>query len=153
MLAVVAVKELVGVNLLLAWGDFRNCYFSLSATTTLGSPTKALAELSLVSRAWHSLHKGMYIFSPPIMFVFSLLAVRKVKLAFCLQSLQMAVSFLIFSHLGMRAMMLGKAPLRKVPYRLEITTTLPLLAAISENSTMSVKNWPSSIPITSYSIH
>jgi len=67
-------------------------------------------------------------------------AVLNVKLAFCLHSLQMAVSFLIFSHLGIKVRILGKAPRMKVPCSDEIITTLPLLAASSENSTMSAKN-------------
>ena len=80
-------------------------------------------------------------------------AVLNVKLAFCLHSLQMAESFLIFSHFGMRLKILGNAPLRKVPWSDEMMTTLPELAACSENSTMSSKNYPSSMPITSKGIH
>ena len=57
----------------------------------------------------------MYIFSPPIIVWQSLLAVLKVKLAFCLHSLQIAVSFLIFSHFGMIYRTTGKAPLINVP--------------------------------------
>ena len=80
------------------------------------------------------------MFSPPIIAWQSWLAVRNVKLAFCLQSLQMALSFFIFSHLGIKFSILGNAPRKKVPYRLEMITTLPELAAISENSTISAKN-------------
>ena len=69
-----------------------------------------------------------------------MLAVLNVKLAFYLQSLQMAVSFFIFSHLGMILRTAGKAPRKKVPYSDEIITTLPALAAFSENSTKSAKN-------------
>ena len=114
---------------------------------------KVLSWLSWDSLAWHSLHKGMYMFSPPIIVWQSLEAVLKVKLAFCLHSLQMAVNFFIFSHLGINWRMHGKAPLKKVPCKEEMITTLPLLEAFSENSTISVKNWPSSMPITSKSLH
>ena len=76
-------------------------------------------------------------------------AVLKVKLALYLHSLQTADSFLIFSHLGMSAIMFCHEPLRKVPLKDEIITILPLSANSSENSTISVKNCPSSIPMTS----
>ena len=119
----------------------------------VGSPKKAFSLFKLLSRAWHSLQSGIYMSSPPISFFESLLAVLNVKLALSLQSLQMAVNFLIFSHLGKRAKMFGKVPLKKVPCRELMITIFPLLAAFSANSQMSVKNWPSSTPITSNSFH
>jgi hypothetical protein len=40
-----------------------------------------------------------------------------------------------------------------VPSSAATTTTLPAFAAISQNSSSSGKNWPSSMPITSKSRH
>jgi len=82
----------------------------------------------------------MYMLSSPIILWQSLLAVRKVKLAFCLHNLQIAVSFFIFSHLGMRSRTAGKAVRIKVPCKEEIITNFPEFAACSENETMSGKN-------------
>ena len=87
--------------------------------------------------------------APPISVAQSLGAVLNVKLAFYLQSLQIALSFLIFSHLGIRVTMFWKVPRKKVPWREAMITIFYSSAAISANSTMSVKNWPSSMPITS----
>ena len=84
--------------------------FSKSAEIMVGSPMKVFSLFKLLSRAWHSLQRGMYISSPPISCFESLLAVLNVKLALSLQSLQMADNFLIFSHFGRRAKMLGKVP-------------------------------------------
>lgn len=81
----------------------------------MGSPMKALSSLNLDSRWWHYLQSGMYIFAPPISVVTSLEAVLKVKLAFSLQSLQMALSFFIFSHLGIKVTMFWNGPRKNVP--------------------------------------
>lgn len=89
--------------------------FSTETEMMVGSPQKTLSLFKLLSRVWHSLQSGMYMSSPPIIFYESLLAVLKVKLAFSLQSLQIAVNFLIFSHFGKSDRMFGKTPLRKVP--------------------------------------
>ena len=80
-----------------------------------------------------------------------LLAVLKVKEALCLQSLQIAASFLIFSHFGINSRILVKGPRRNVPPSELMITILPSFAAFSQNSTMSGKNWPSSMPMQSKS--
>ena len=87
---------------------------------------------------------------PPIILYTSFDAVLKVKLAFYLHILQIAESFFTFSHLGINLRIAGNAPLRNVPCNDETITILPKLAARSANSTTSSKNYPSSIPITSY---
>jgi hypothetical protein len=82
----------------------------------------------------------MYFSSPPIILLSSLLAVLKVKLALDLHNLQIAASFLTFSHFGMSSKIFEKGPLRKVPPSEATMTILPALATFSENSTISGKN-------------
>jgi hypothetical protein len=82
----------------------------------------------------------MYMSAPPISDAHSFGAVLNVKLAFCLHSLQIALSFLIFSHLGISETMFWKVPRKNVPWREAMITIFYSSAAISANSTISVKN-------------
>lgn len=66
-----------------------------------------------------------------------------------MQPLQMADSVLIFSALGMSSRMVLNGSRKQVPESADVITILPLLAAFSQNSTISLKNCPSSMPITS----
>lgn len=73
--------------------------------------------------------------------------------AFSLHSLQIADNLVTDSQRGISCVMLAQESLKKVPWSELIITTLRLLAAVSANSTISVKNYPSSTPITSKFIH
>jgi hypothetical protein len=82
----------------------------------------------------------MYISAPPIKFVQFRSAVLKVKDALDLQSLQMAESFLTLSQSGINSVMFFHGKRKKVPYKDETITIFLLLAALSANLTISVKN-------------
>ena len=114
--------------------------FSRSTWMISGLPEKESPCLNLDSREWHYRQRGMYISAPPISVAQSFGAVLNVKLAFYLQSLQIALSFLIFSHLGINATMFWNVPRKKVPCKEAMITIFYSLAAISANSTMSMKN-------------
>ena len=124
-------------------------FISTSGLVSSAFPVNTSPELSEVYIVWHSRQTGIYLSAPPIIHLSSLAAILKVKEALCLQILQIAASFLIFSHLGISSRTLEKAPLWKVPPRELTITILPWLAANSENSTISGKNCPSSMPMTS----
>ena len=95
----------------------------------------------------------MYISDPPIISLFKPEHVLKEKLAADAQILQMAESFLTFSHNGINSRILLHPFFSNVPLSADIITIFPLLAASSEKATMSSKNYPSSIPMTSKSLH
>jgi hypothetical protein len=82
----------------------------------------------------------MYISAPPIKFWQFRSAVLKVKDALDLQSLQMAESFLTLSQSGINSVMFFHGKRKKVPYKDETITIFLLLAALSANLTISVKN-------------
>lgn len=93
---------------------FSKFSFSRLASISCGSPSNAFSD-KRVSRLWQSRHKGIYMSEPPIRVWHSLEAVLNVNDAFCLHNLQIAESFLIFSHLGINWMILPKVPRKKVP--------------------------------------
>lgn len=78
--------------------------------------------------------------------------VLNVKLALCLQFLQTAESFLTFSARGISYRMRSNPVLKQEPSNPDIITVLPSLAAFSLKVTTSLKNQPSSIPMTSQSL-
>ena len=94
----------------------------------------------------------MYISAPPIISLLRPEHVLKVKLALHWQIWQIADSFFTFSHKGIISSILLQPFFSKVPLSADIITILPLLAASSEKVTISSKNCPSSIPITSKSL-
>jgi len=122
--------------------QFRSSYFSYfyssSTLMMVGSPSNL--ELSFNSRLWQSLHRGIYISAPPMSVLQFWSAVRNVKEALSLQSLQIAESLITDSHLGISSLILPQACLKNVPCSELITTIFWLLAAFSANSTMSAKN-------------
>jgi len=122
--------------------------FSSFTLMNSGSPSNAFS-LSLVSREWQSRHNGMYISAPPIKALQVFGAVLNVNEAFSLHSLQIADSFLTFSQRGINSVIFFQGPLKKVPCNDEMITIFWELAAFSANYTISVKNYPSSMPITS----
>lgn len=77
----------------------------------------------------------------------------KVKAAFDPHTLQIADKFFTFSAKGIKPAIEGQDYFRKSLFNAEIITIFPRLAARSLNSTKSSKNWPSSTPSTSWSIH
>lgn len=95
----------------------------------------------------------MYISAPPIISFDRPEHVLKVKLALLEHIWQIADNFLTTSHSGIISSMLLHPFFSNVPLRADIMTILPLLAASSENYTISSKNCPSSMPITSKSLH
>jgi len=125
-------------------------FISTSGLVSSAFPVKISSAYKFVCIKWHSRQTGIYLSAPPIMHLSSLAAILKVKEALCLQILHIAASFLIFSHLGISSRTLENAPRWKVPPSELTITILPLLAQSSANSTISGKNWPSSMPITSY---
>ena len=105
------------------------------------------------SLLWHSLQRGMYISAPPISVLQSVDAVRNVKCALFLHSLHTADSLVTFSQRGIRFVMFYHGSRKNVPVSEEMITILPAAATMSENSAISVKNYPSSIAIQSYARH
>lgn len=77
----------------------------------------------------------MYRSPPPISSTRSSTVVLRVKLAELLQILQIALSCLIFSHLGISSKTSLNGLRKEVPLSTLIITILPSLAAFSENST------------------
>jgi len=70
-------------------------------------------------------------------------------LALLKQILQIADNFLSFSQRGMSSRMFVHPFFCQVPFKADKITILPLLAAFSQKLTISSKNYPSSIPMTS----
>lgn len=77
---------------------------------------------------------GLYMSSPPIIWVTLLGAVLMWNDAVKLQRLQMACSFLTFSHLGISAMIVSNMVRTQVVSSAATITTLPWLAANSLKS-------------------
>ena len=73
--------------------------------------------------------------APPIISWDDPAQVRKVKFALAAQILQSDDNFLIFSHRGISSKIFAHPFFSYVPFKADIITIFPALAAISENST------------------
>ena len=103
---------------------------------------------SWVLKLKHSRQTGIYRSPPPISSTRSSTVVRSVKLAELLQILQIALSCLIFSHLGISSRTSLKGFLKEVPDKTLIMTILPSDAAFSANSTTLMTQCVKSVPYT-----